>query len=42
VKGHGGVFNVVLGNELFFSKKQLGRFPAPGEVNELLAGKLGA
>ena len=32
VKGSGGVFEVVLDGRLIFSKKQLGRFPNPGEV----------
>ena len=32
VPGSGGVFDVVLDGELIFSKKQLGRFPEPGEL----------
>jgi hypothetical protein len=36
------VFDVRLDGELLFSKKQLGRFPAPGEVEEALAPRLGA
>ncbi len=36
VKGSGGVFEVVLDGRLIFSKKQLGRFPNPGEVLELI------
>ena len=31
-----------LDDELIFSKKQLGRFPEPGEVEEALAPRLGA
>ena len=32
LKGRGGVFDVVLDGHLLFSKKQVGRFPEPGEV----------
>ena len=32
IPGSGGVFDVVLDGQLIFSKKQLGRFPEPGEV----------
>jgi len=32
VPGSGGVFDVVVDGQLIFSKKQLGRFPEPGEV----------
>lgn len=39
VKGARGAFEVLLGNELLFSKKATGRFPAPGEVEEILAGR---
>jgi selenoprotein W-related protein len=38
IKGRGGVFEVRNGEELIFSKKQLGRFPEPGEVVDLLSG----
>lgn len=31
-KGKDGVFEVTYDNELIFSKKALGRFPEPGEV----------
>jgi len=37
IKGGGGVFEVKLDGELVFSKKQTGRFPAPGEVEAMLA-----
>jgi selenoprotein W-related protein len=42
VRSSGGVFEVILGNELIFSKRELGRFPEPGEVEELLSAKVGA
>ena len=32
LRGRGGVFDVVLDGHLLFSKKQVGRFPEPGEV----------
>jgi selenoprotein W-related protein len=41
VKGRGGVFEVTWGNELLFSKKKLGRFPRAGEVEEMVAGRVG-
>jgi selT/selW/selH-like putative selenoprotein len=34
--GHGGEFEVLVDGALVFSKRQLGRFPAPGEVSGLL------
>jgi selenoprotein W-related protein len=40
VRSRGGVFEVSWGNELLFSKKQLGRFPRPGEVEDALARRL--
>jgi selenoprotein W-related protein len=40
IKGHGGVFDVRLDGDLVFSKKQLGRFPEPGEVERTLETKL--
>ena len=44
VKGRGGVFEVTLGtdqgDELLFSKKKLGRFPAPGEIEGELQARL--
>jgi selenoprotein W-related protein len=42
VKGSGGRFEVTLGDELIFSKKATGRFPAPGEVARALREKLPA
>jgi selT/selW/selH-like putative selenoprotein len=36
IKGRGGVFEVRRGQELVFSKKEAGRFPAPGEVVRML------
>lgn len=38
IKGHGGVFEVRNGEQLIFSKKQVGRFPEPSEVVDLLSG----
>jgi selenoprotein W-related protein len=32
IPSSGGVFEVRDGNTLLFSKRQLGRFPSPGEV----------
>lgn len=32
----GGVFEIRSGNDLIFSKRQLGRFPDPGEVEQQL------
>lgn len=37
----GGVFEVTVGGEKVFSKKELGRFPEPGEVTGAIARKLG-
>ena len=42
IKGRGGVFEVMLGEELIYSKKMTGRFPDPGEVEKSLSGKLSA
>jgi selenoprotein W-related protein len=36
-----GVFEVVLNNELVFSKKELGRFPDEGEVINAIRNKIG-
>ena len=36
----GGIFDVYLNRELLFSKKKLGRFPEPGEVERLLGAHL--
>ena len=42
MKKSGGIFEVAWGGELLFSKRLLGRFPNPGEVERELQGKLGA
>jgi selenoprotein W-related protein len=42
IKSHGGVFEITMGNDLIFSKKKLGRFPQPGEIDEELAARIGA
>jgi selenoprotein W-related protein len=42
VRSSGGVFEVTVDNQLIFSKKKLGRFPQPGEVEETLSTKVGA
>ncbi len=42
IEGRNGVFEVCLGDETVYSKGVTGRFPEPGEVEELLEGKLGA
>ncbi|HBL29758.1 MAG TPA: hypothetical protein DD490_23225 [Acidobacteria bacterium] len=42
LKGSGGVFEVTVGGELIFSKKQTGRFPNPGEVEAVLEAKVAA
>jgi len=36
IKSKGGVFEVKLDGSPIYSKKALGRFPDPGEVEELL------
>lgn len=41
VKKSGGIFEVAWGGELLFSKRVLGRFPNPGEVERALQSKLG-
>ncbi|MCL5122989.1 MAG: Rdx family protein [Deltaproteobacteria bacterium] len=40
IKSSGGVFEVEFGDELIFSKKQVGRFPDLGEVLKLIRTKL--
>ena len=40
IPSDGGVFEVVLGDELIFSKKALGRHAEDGEVVELVRRKL--
>ena len=42
VKKSGGIFEVAWGGELLFSKRVLGRFPNPGEVERAVQSKLGA
>jgi hypothetical protein len=42
VKKSGGIFEVAWGGELLYSKRVLGRFPEPGEVERALQAKLGA
>lgn len=42
VRGRGGVFDVTVDNELIYSKKETGRFPMPGEVEEKLAERVSA
>lgn len=42
IKGRNGVFELTLGNELLYSKKKTGRFPEPGEVEDLLGSRLAA
>ena len=37
-----GIFDVRLDGALLFSKKAIGRFPEPGEVERLVAAKLSA
>ena len=41
VKKSGGIFEVAWGGELLFSKRVLGRFPNPGEVERAVQSKLG-
>jgi selenoprotein W-related protein len=41
IKGRGGVFEVTVGDDLVFSKKQSGRFPQPGEVERELGTRVG-
>jgi selT/selW/selH-like putative selenoprotein len=38
VKGSGGVFNVIVGNEKIYSKHDSGRFPDEREIIEKLRG----
>ncbi|NLP01185.1 MAG: SelT/SelW/SelH family protein [Fibrobacter sp.] len=37
VQSSGGVFEVEVDGRLIFSKKKLGRFPEPGEIEKLLS-----
>jgi selenoprotein W-related protein len=36
VQGQGGVFEVTVDGKVIFSKKQVGRFPEPGEIVGML------
>ena len=38
IEGWGGVFEIAVGENLIFSKKQSGRFPTWGEVRAGLRG----
>ena len=38
VKGVAGVFEITVGGQLVFSKKQLGRFPEDAEIDALVGG----
>lgn len=40
VKGRDGVFEVSLDGELLFSKAEEYRFPDPGEIESMIAGRL--
>ncbi len=40
IKGGRGDFEVKLGDEVLFSKRESERFPEPGEVPELVASRL--
>lgn len=42
MKGSGGVFEVELDGEPIFSKRQVGRFPEPGEVEGAISERLSA
>lgn len=39
MRSSGGVFEVTVNNEVLFSKKKIGRFPMPGEVEEKLSAR---
>jgi len=38
LQSSGGVFEVSRDGQLIFSKKALGRFPAPGEILDIVSG----
>lgn len=40
IPSHGGVLEVVLNDELIWSKKELDRYPEKGEVEELVKNKI--
>jgi len=42
IKGGGGVFEVSLDDRLIFSKKKVGRFPEPGEIEAQIGQQLGS
>jgi selT/selW/selH-like putative selenoprotein len=42
IKGQDGVFEVKIDGERVYSKRDTGRFPNAGEVEELLATRLNA
>jgi selenoprotein W-related protein len=42
IKGSNGVFEITVGNDLIFSKKKLGRFPQPGEIERELESRVSA
>jgi selenoprotein W-related protein len=41
VPGTGGIFDVHVDGDLVFTKKMLGRYPDPGDVQPLLRDRLG-
>ena len=38
IEGAGGVFEIVRGGELLFSKKKLNRFPDDKEIDTIISG----
>lgn len=40
MRSSGGVFEIELDGDRLFSKKELGRFPETGEIEELLEARL--
>lgn len=40
IPSSGGVFEIKFGDELIFSKKELGRFPEDNEVENIIREKL--
>ncbi len=42
IPSSGGVFEVMVGDQLVFSKKQLDRFPEENEAEDLVGKALGA
>ncbi len=39
IKGQKGVFEIALDNEPIFSKKALGRFPEPNEIEDIIGSR---